>query len=139
VVREGGDLTIVSVMKGVHDALAAADELATEGIAAEVIDLRVLRPLDLATVLASVARTNRLLVVEEGPRLGGWAAGLLGAVAEAGLHDLDDAWVLGTDDTPIPYSPTLEDAFLPGPAAIAQAVRGRLLGAGDATPVTSHA
>jgi pyruvate/2-oxoglutarate/acetoin dehydrogenase E1 component len=139
VVREGGDLTIVSVMKGVHDALAAADELSTEGVAAEVIDLRVLRPLDLTTVLASVARTNRLLVVEEGPLLGGWAAGLLGAVAEAGLHDLDDAWVLGTDDTPIPYSPTLEDAFLPGPAAIARAVRGRLLGAGDATPVTSHA
>jgi acetoin:2,6-dichlorophenolindophenol oxidoreductase subunit beta len=126
VLRDGTDLTIVSVMKGVHDALAAADELAVQGVSAEVVDLRVLRPMDLSTVLASVARTNRLLLVEEGPRLGGWASGLLGAVTEAGLHDLDDAWVLGTDDTPIPYSPTLEDAFLPGAAAIAAAVRARL-------------
>ncbi|MDX6666102.1 MAG: acetoin:2,6-dichlorophenolindophenol oxidoreductase subunit beta [Solirubrobacteraceae bacterium] len=126
VVRTGDDLTIVSVMKGVHDALAAAEDLAADGISAEVVDLRVLRPLDLASVLASVAKTNRLLVVEEGPRLGGWATGLLGAVAEEGLHDLDDAWVLGTDDTPIPYSPPLEDAFLPGPDAIAASVRARL-------------
>jgi acetoin:2,6-dichlorophenolindophenol oxidoreductase subunit beta len=139
VVREGTDLTLVSVMKGVHDALAAAQELATEGVSAEVIDLRVLRPLDLPTVLASVAKTNRLLVVEEGPRLGGWATGLLGAVVEAGLHHLDDAWVLCTGDTPVPYSPPLEDAFLPGAGAIAQAIRSRLLGAPDPTPVTTHA
>ncbi len=138
VVREGADLTLVSVMKGVHDALAAAEELATEGVSVEVVDLRTLRPLDLPTVLASVAKTNRLLVVEEGPRLGGWGAGLLGAVVEAGLHDLDDAWLLGTDDTPVPYSPPLEDAFLPGPAAIAATARGRLLGSLD-QPVTTHA
>jgi acetoin:2,6-dichlorophenolindophenol oxidoreductase subunit beta len=126
VARSGDDVTIVSVGKGVPDALAAADTLAGEGISAEVVDLRTLRPLDLATVLESVARTNRLLAVEEGPRTGGWATGLLGAVAEEGLHDLDDAWVLATAETPIPYSPTLEDAFLPDAEAIASTVRSRL-------------
>jgi acetoin:2,6-dichlorophenolindophenol oxidoreductase subunit beta len=126
VVREGGDLTIVSAFKGVPDSLAAAEELASDGIDAEVVDLRTLRPLDSATVLESVARTNRLLVVEEGPRTGGWAAVLLGIVAQEGLHDLDDCWLLNTGETPAPYSPTLEDAFLPGPDAIAAAVRERL-------------
>jgi acetoin:2,6-dichlorophenolindophenol oxidoreductase subunit beta len=129
IARGGEHLTIVSVGKGVVDALAAADALAGGGISAEVVDLRTLRPLDLATVLESVARTNRVLAVEEGPRTGGWATGLLGAVAEEGLHDLDDAWILATAETPIPYSPTLEDAFLPGAEAIAEAVRSRL-GAG---------
>ena len=130
IARAGGDLTIVSVGKGVSDALKAADALAEEdGIAAEVIDLRTLRPLDVDTVLASVARTNRLVAVEEGPRTGGWATGLVGAVAEQGLHDLDDAWIVATDETPVPYSPTLEDDFLPDARTIAGAVRERL-GAG---------
>jgi acetoin:2,6-dichlorophenolindophenol oxidoreductase subunit beta len=123
--RAGDDLTIVSVGKGVPDALAAAETLAAEGISAEVVDLRTLRPLDLATVLESVTRTNRLLAVEEGPRTGGWAAGLLGMVAEEGLHDLDDAWIVATDETPIPYSPTLEDAYVPDTEAILASVRER--------------
>jgi pyruvate/2-oxoglutarate/acetoin dehydrogenase E1 component len=124
--RSGDDLTIVSVGKGVADALAAAETLAAEGISAEVVDLRTLRPLDLRTVLESVAQTNRVLAVEEGPRTGGWAAGVLGAVAEEGLHDLDDAWILATAETPIPYSPTLEDAYLPQADAIVESVRSRL-------------
>jgi pyruvate/2-oxoglutarate/acetoin dehydrogenase E1 component len=123
--RRGDDLTIVSVGKGVPDALAAAQTLAGDGISVEVIDLRTLRPLDLDTVLDSVAATNRLLAVEEGPRTGGWATGLLGAVAERGLHDLDDAWIVATDETPIPYSPTLEDAFIPDAATIVDSVRSR--------------
>ena len=126
VVRPGTDLTLVSIMRGVPDALAAAEPLAGEGVDVEVIDLRSLRPLDLHTVLESVARTNRLLAVEEGPRTGGWAAGLLGAVAEEGLHELDDVWTLTTAETPIPYSPSLEDAFLPGPDAIVASVMQRL-------------
>jgi acetoin:2,6-dichlorophenolindophenol oxidoreductase subunit beta len=126
VAREGGDLTIVSISKGVADALAAAELLAGEGVEAEVIDLRTLRPLDVETVLESVARTNRLLAVEEGPRTGGWSSGLLGAVAEQGLHDIDDAWILATGETPIPYSPTLEDEFIPDTKAIAATVRERL-------------
>ena len=125
VARRGDDLTIVSIGKGVPDALAAAEALAGEGVSAEVVDLRTLRPLDLATVLDSVARTNRILAVEEGPRTGGWASGLLGAVAEQGLHDLDDAWIVATDETPIPYSPTLEDAYIPDTDAIVESVRSR--------------
>jgi pyruvate/2-oxoglutarate/acetoin dehydrogenase E1 component len=126
VVRSGGDLTIASVMKGVPDALAAADALAEAGVQAEVIDMRGLRPLDVDTVLESVGRTGRLLVVEEGPQTGGWAAGLLGAVAAVGLGDLDDAWLLTTPDSPIPFSPPLEDNFLPGPEHIRTSVLERL-------------
>jgi pyruvate/2-oxoglutarate/acetoin dehydrogenase E1 component len=131
IAREGADLTIATIGKGVPDALAAAEQLGALGIDAEVVDLRTLRPLDVETVLESVSRTNRLLVVEEGPRTGGWATGLLGAVAEAALHDLDDAWILATQETPVPYSPVLEDAFLPDAGKIADVVQARL-GAGVA-------
>jgi acetoin:2,6-dichlorophenolindophenol oxidoreductase subunit beta len=126
VARAGSDLTIASALRGVRDSLEAADELASDGIDAEVVDLRALRPLDAETVLDSVAKTNRLVVVEEGPRVGGWAANLLGIVAAEGLHDLDDAWIVATGDTPVPYSPTLEDDFLQSSDSIARAVRERL-------------
>jgi pyruvate/2-oxoglutarate/acetoin dehydrogenase E1 component len=126
-VRRGGrDVTLISAMKSVQDCLDAAEELAADGIDAEVIDLRTLRPFDAETVLASVARTNRVAVVEEGPRTGGWAAEVLAVVTEEALHDLDEAWRITTPDQPIPYSPTLEDAFLPSSAAIAASVRERL-------------
>ena len=126
IARAGRDLTLVSIGKGVADALEASEQLAAEGIEVEVVDLRTLRPLDIATVLESVARTNRIVAVEEGPRTGGWATGVLGLVAEEGLHDLDDAWILATAETPIPYSPTLEDDFLPHAEAIVTSLRGRL-------------
>ena len=126
VVRSGADVTVVSIAKGVRDALEAANQLAAEGVELEVVDLRSLRPRDVDAVLASVARTNRLLAVEEGPRTGGWAAGIAGIVASEGLHDLDDVWTITTAETPVPYSPSLEDAFLPGAAEIAAAVRSRL-------------
>ena len=126
VVRQGSDVTIVSALRGVRDSLEAAEQLAGEGIDAEVVDIRSLRPLDHETVLGSVAKTNRILVVEEGPRVGGWAGNLLGIVAAEGLDELDDVWILTTGDTPAPYSPALEDAWLPGGAEIAAAVRERL-------------
>ena len=126
VARAGSDITIVSALRGVHDALEAAEDLAGEGIDAEVVDIRSLRPLDHETVLESVARTNRVMLVEEGTRVGGWAANLLGIISAEGLHDLDDAWIVATDDTPAPYSPTLEDAWLPSGAEVAAAVRERL-------------
>jgi acetoin:2,6-dichlorophenolindophenol oxidoreductase subunit beta len=126
VAREGTDLTIVSIAKGVADSLAAAELLADDGIDAEVLDLRTLRPLDHQTVLESVAKTNRIAAVEEGPRLGGWAANLLGTVSAEALHDLDDVWVIATDETPVPYSPPLEDAFIPSAESIAAELRGRL-------------
>jgi acetoin:2,6-dichlorophenolindophenol oxidoreductase subunit beta len=125
--RAGTDVTLVSAMRSVQDCLDAADTLAKEdGIEAEVIDLRTLRPLDLATVLESVTRTNRIAVVEEGPRTGGWAGEVLAEVTEQGLGELDDAWRIATPDQPIPYSPTLEDDFLPSADSIVSSVRGRL-------------
>jgi pyruvate/2-oxoglutarate/acetoin dehydrogenase E1 component len=112
-------------MKGVHDSLAAADLLAEQGVSAEVIDLRTLRPLDVDTVLRSVEKTNRIAVVEEGPLTGGWAGEVLALVTEQGLGDLDDAWRIATPNSPIPYSPPLEDAHLPGPERIAAEVLSR--------------
>jgi acetoin:2,6-dichlorophenolindophenol oxidoreductase subunit beta len=126
VVRDGADLTLVTVMKGVHDALEASEELEKDGLSVEIVDLRTLRPFDLDTVLASVRKTNRIVVVEEGPLTGGWAGEVLASVVEHGLGDLDDAWRMATPDTPIPYSPPLERAFLPGPDRIATEIRERL-------------
>jgi acetoin:2,6-dichlorophenolindophenol oxidoreductase subunit beta len=126
VVREGTDLTLATAMKSVHDALEAAEALEADGISVEVIDLRTLRPFDLETVLASVRKTNRIVVVEEGPLTGGWAGELLASVTEHALGHLDDAWRIATPNTPIPYSPPLEDAFLPGADRIASDVRRRL-------------
>jgi acetoin:2,6-dichlorophenolindophenol oxidoreductase subunit beta len=125
VVRAGTDVTLVSAMKGVHDSLAAADLLAEQGVSAEVIDLRTLRPLDVDTVLRSVEKTNRIAVVEEGPLTGGWAGEVLALVTEQGLGDLDDAWRITTPNSPVPYSPPLEDAHLPGPERITAEVLAR--------------
>jgi pyruvate/2-oxoglutarate/acetoin dehydrogenase E1 component len=126
VVREGTDLTLVSAMKGVDDCIEAAGVLADAGISAEVIDLQTIRPFDVDTVLASLAKTNRLVVVEEGPRTGGWAGEVLAVATERALGDIDDAFRITTPDAPIPYSPPLEDDFLPGAERIVAAVRERL-------------
>jgi acetoin:2,6-dichlorophenolindophenol oxidoreductase subunit beta len=126
VVREGSDLTLVAAMKSVHDALEAAEQLESDRISVEVIDLRTLRPFDLETVLASVRKTNRIVVVEEGPVTGGWAGEVLASVTEHALGHLDDAWRIATPNSPIPYSPPLEDAFLPGAERIAAETRRRL-------------
>jgi pyruvate/2-oxoglutarate/acetoin dehydrogenase E1 component len=92
----------------------------------ELIDLRTLRPIDTETILESVRKTNRIVVVEEGPATGGWAGEVLARVTEDALGHLDDAWRIATPNTPIPYSPPLEDAFLPGPDRIAAEIRRRL-------------
>ena len=128
VVRTGTDVTVVTAMRGVGDSLVAADNLAADGIEAEVIDLRTLRPLDFATIARSLAKTNRLVVVEEGPETGGWAGEILARIAEHCLGDIDDVWRITASDLPIPYSPPLEDAFLPGSARIAEEIRSRLGG-----------
>jgi acetoin:2,6-dichlorophenolindophenol oxidoreductase subunit beta len=125
VAREGADVTIVAAAKSVHDALAAADELAEKGVSAEVIDLRTVRPIDSETVIRSVQKTNRLCVVEEGPLTGGWAGEVMALVTEQALGDLDDAWRIATADHPVPYSPPLEDAFLPSAARIAAEILAR--------------
>jgi pyruvate/2-oxoglutarate/acetoin dehydrogenase E1 component len=126
VARSGTDLTVVAAMRNVHDALDAGEDLERDGISVEVIDVRTIRPLDVDTVLASVARTHRLLVVDESPRSGGWGGEVLARVAEAALDNLDDMWRIAAPDHPIPYSPPLEDAFFPSTSSIAASVRERL-------------
>ena len=126
VVREGADVTLVTAMKSVHDALEAAERLERDRISVEVIDLRTLRPIDVETVLASVRKTNRVVVVEEGPLTGGWGGEVLACITEQALGHLDDAWRIATPNTPIPYSPPLEDAFLPGPERIVADIQRRL-------------
>jgi acetoin:2,6-dichlorophenolindophenol oxidoreductase subunit beta len=126
VVREGRDLTLVTAMKSVSDSLEAAERLEHDGLSVEVIDLRTLRPIDVDTVLASVRKTNRLVVVEEGPLTGGWGGEVLACITEQALGHLDDAWRIATPNTPIPYSPPLEDAFLPGADRIVGDIQHRL-------------
>ena len=125
VVRRGDDVTLVAAMKSVHDCIEAAEKLQTGGISAEVIDLRTIRPIDVETIVRSVQKTNRIAIVEEGPLTGGWAGEVLSRVTEEALGDLDDAWRIATADSPIPYSPPLEDAFLPRADRIAAEVTAR--------------
>jgi pyruvate/2-oxoglutarate/acetoin dehydrogenase E1 component len=126
VVREGSDVTLVSIMKGVHDCLEAADILKESGIDAEVIDLRTIRPLDRQTIVDSLQKTNRLVAIEEGPVSGGWAGEIMAVAAEQALGDVDDIWRIATPDHPVPYSPPLEDEFLPSGKSIADEVIARL-------------
>ena len=123
-VREGRDVTIVSYSIGVGLALAAAEELAGEGIEAEVIDLRTLRPLDREAVLASLARTNRLVVAEEGWPVCSIASEIVALCMEEGFDHLD-APVLRVcnADVPLPYAANLEKAALIDAARIVEAVR----------------
>jgi 2-oxoisovalerate dehydrogenase E1 component beta subunit len=112
--RKGSDLTIVTFGSMVHVALDAAGRLAGEGAEAEVIDLRTLAPLDRDTVLASVAKTNKCLVLHEAARTGGIGAELAAIISEDGFEYLDGPIVRVTSlDTPVPYSPPLEQAFMP--------------------------
>ena len=123
--RNGSDVTLIGYGNGLMKALAAAEILAAEGISAEVVDLRVLRPLDTATVLASVAKTRRVVIVDEGWKSGSLSAEIGMRIAEDGFFDLDAPLrrVCGTE-VPMPYAPHLEDAALPQPQSIAAAARG---------------
>ena len=128
VVRTGADVTVVCLLYTVHQALEAADELAREGIDAEVVDLRTLAPLDTDTVLESVGKTGRLITVEEGPIRGGWGAEVVARVASAGVGPfLKPPVRLGAGDHPIPYNRTLENLSVPDTGRIAEAVRRLLI------------
>ena len=122
--REGRDLTIVSYAAMLHTALEAAELLAKEGIDAEVVDLRTLLPLDRETLVASVKKTNKLLVVHEDTRTGGIAGEIAAVVSESAFEDLDGPILRVTAlDTPVPYSPPLEERFLPNVESVAAAAR----------------
>ena len=124
VIREGSDLTIVGTLMMLDRALTAADQLSTEGIEAEVIDLRWLRPLDVPRVRASVEKTGALLVVEEQVHPAGWGATLISQLTIDGLQFGKAPRVVGlADDLLIPYSPPLEDLMIPSVEVIADAAR----------------
>jgi pyruvate dehydrogenase E1 component beta subunit/2-oxoisovalerate dehydrogenase E1 component beta subunit len=127
IARAGRDMTIVAYSAMVHEALAVADELATEGTEVEVVDLRSVKPLDTDTVMASVARTGRLLCVGESWPWGGVTAEVIARVATEGFDLLDaPPRRLNAKDTPVPYHPNLWSAHRPTARSIAAAARNVL-------------
>jgi acetoin:2,6-dichlorophenolindophenol oxidoreductase subunit beta len=127
VVRPGRDVTVVALSQLVHEARAAADELAADGIEVEVIDPRTLVPLDLDTIVESVARTHRLVVAHEAVVHGGFGAEIAAQVQAAAFDELDAPVArVGAPFAPVPFSPPLEDAYLPGREEVVAAVRHTL-------------
>ena len=124
VVRSGTDVTVVSVSRMVHEATAAAEQLAAEGVSVEVIDLRTVAPLEMGPVLESVHRTGRLLIAHEAVVPFGIGAEIAATVAREGFWDLDAPIErIGAAATPPPYAPELEQAWLPDRDTIAAALR----------------
>jgi acetoin:2,6-dichlorophenolindophenol oxidoreductase subunit beta len=122
--RAGSDVTIVATSSMVRVALAAADELAADGISAEVVDPRTLVPLDREALVASARKTGRAIVVDEGHRSYGASAELAAAIAEDAFWSLDaPVRRLAALDVPVPFSPPLEDVTVPTPALVAQSAR----------------
>jgi 2-oxoisovalerate dehydrogenase E1 component beta subunit len=122
--REGKDLTILTYAAMAHTSMEAAAELEKEGIDAEVIDLRTLLPLDKETIVASLKKTNKLMVVHEDTRTGGIAGEIAQIICEEAFEDLDGPVVRVTSlDTPVPYAPTLEEHFLPNVGKVVEAAR----------------
>jgi len=124
VVRPGSDVTVVALAAMVPRTLEAAAKLAKDGIDVEVIDLRTLVPLDVTTVLASVAKTSRLATVEENPRLCGWGAEVVSIVTEEAFYDLDGPTLrITTPHIPLPSADSLEDIAMPSTGLIAAELR----------------
>ncbi|MBZ5581034.1 MAG: alpha-ketoacid dehydrogenase subunit beta [Acidobacteriia bacterium] len=124
IAREGRDLSIVTYGAMVWTALEAAERLAEEGASVEVVDLRTLLPLDRETICASVRKTSKVLLLHEDTRTGGMAGELAASITESVFEDLDGPIVRVTaPDTPVPYSPPLEEAFLPNAAKVIEKAR----------------
>jgi 2-oxoisovalerate dehydrogenase E1 component beta subunit len=122
--REGSDLSIVTYGMMVHLALEAAEQLEQEGLSAEVVDLRTIVPLDTQTILSSVEKTSRALVLYESHRFLGTGAEVASVIAEEGFQHLDAPVMrLAPPNVPVPFSPSLEDAYLPQVSDIAEAAR----------------
>ncbi len=127
IVRQGADVTVVAISLMVHHAIEAADVLATEGVSVEIIDPRTVSPLDIETILQSVAKTGRVLVVDEAFQPCSVASEIAAQIADAGFDDLDAPIKrLNGAFTPTPYSPTLEKAVTPQVANVVQAIRDLL-------------
>jgi pyruvate dehydrogenase E1 component beta subunit len=125
VVRPGSDVTVVALAATVPMALAAAERLAGDGVSAEVIDLRCLVPLDMATVLASVRRTSRLVIVEENPYQGGWGGTVASIVADEGFESLDaPVRRVAAACVPLPFADALEQQVIPTVETVTTAIRG---------------
>jgi 2-oxoisovalerate dehydrogenase E1 component beta subunit len=123
IARSGSDATIVTYGSGVDLALRVADALADE-VSLEIVDLRTLWPLDHETILGSVARTSRVLVLQEAARSIGVASSVLALIASEGFEQLDaPPAVHAPIDTPVPFAAELEDAYLPSPASLEEAIR----------------
>jgi pyruvate dehydrogenase E1 component beta subunit len=125
--RPGTDVTVITYGGSLRKALEAADRLAEEGVEAEVLDLRSLRPLDTPSILVSIAKTHRALVVDEGWRTGSLAAEISAQIMEGAFYDLDGPVArVCSAEVPMPYAKHMEDAALPQPGAIVRAVREML-------------
>ena len=124
IVRAGADVTLVALASTVPMALAAAEVLAAEGISVEVVDLRCLIPLDVTTMLSSLARTSRVLVVEENPFQGGWGATIASILADEGFELLDaPVRRLAGENVPLPFADALEQQVIPTVDKVITAVR----------------
>ena len=124
VVREGKDVTVVSFNKMMKVALAASDELAKEGIEAEVIDLRTIRPLDHNTIIKSVMKTNRLVILEEAWPFGSVSTEITYRVQKDAFDYLDaPIRRVTTQDTSLGYAPTFVDAFMPNPTQLIKVIK----------------
>jgi pyruvate dehydrogenase E1 component beta subunit len=122
--REGSDVTVVATQLMMHRSLEAAEKLADEGIDVEVIDLRSMVPMDEETLLTSMAKTNRLVVVEEAPHSAGWGGDIVSLAADQGIYWLDaPVKRVNMGETLIPYSPPLEDGSLPNVGRIMAAIQ----------------
>ena len=127
VVREGGDVSLVTYSRMVHEAVQAADALAADGINAEIVDLRSLQPMDTETVIASVRKTHRAVVVHEAVRFGGLGGEIAAQIQELAFDDLDAPVArVGAPFAPVPFSAVLEQSYLPNAEKIAAEARALL-------------
>jgi len=124
VVKEGTDVTILSTLLMLHRAMGVAQGLEKEGISAEVVDLRSLVPLDKETILQSVAKTGKVMIIEESPKTGGWGAEVAAVIAEEMLEYLmSPIKRVAAPDTPVPFAPVMENFYVPSMERIEKEIR----------------
>ena len=125
IVKEGTDVSIFSTLLMLHKSLAVAKQLEEEGVSCEVVDLRTLAPLDRECILRSVQKTGRAVVVEESPRTGGWGGEVAAIIAEEAMeYLLAPVRRVAALDTPVPFSPVMENYYVPSTDKIRDAVTG---------------